>query len=37
MVEVKSGDTYSGTLETIDKFMNIKMNNVTMTSKVNIK
>lgn len=34
MVELKSGDTYSGTLEQIDKFMNIKMNNVTMTSKV---
>ena len=34
MVEMKSGDTYIGTLETIDKFMNIKLNDVVFTSKV---
>lgn len=34
MVELKSGDTYNGVLEDIDKFMNIKLTDVTFTSKV---
>lgn len=34
MVELKSGDTYNGVLEDIDKFMNVKLTEVTFTSKV---
>jgi len=34
MVELKSGDTYNGILEDIDKFMNIKLSEVTFTAKV---
>ena len=34
MVEMKSGDTYNGKLENIDKYMNIKLSDVTFTSKV---
>lgn len=34
MIEVKSGDTYTGTLENIDRFMNIKLIDAIMTSKV---
>lgn len=35
MVELKSGDTYNGILEDIDKFMNIKLSEVTFTAKAN--
>ena len=34
MVELKSGDTYNGTLDEIDRFMNIKLSEVTFSSKV---
>lgn len=34
MVELKSGDTYNGALESIDKYMNIKLTDVTFASKV---
>jgi len=35
MVELKSGDTYNGVLENVDKFMNIKIKDVILASKVN--
>lgn len=34
MVELKSGDTYNGFLEDLDKFMNIKLSEVIFVSKV---
>lgn len=34
MVELKSGETYNGTLESVDKFMNIKMENAVLSDKV---
>jgi small nuclear ribonucleoprotein (snRNP)-like protein len=34
MVELKSGDTYNGVLESIDKLMNIKLKDVIFSSKV---
>jgi len=34
MAELKSGDTYNGKLEIIDKFMNIRLSEVILTSKV---
>jgi U6 snRNA-associated Sm-like protein LSm4 len=33
MVEVKNGDTFQGMLESIDKFMNIKISEAIQTSK----
>ena len=34
MVELKSGETYNGTLKGVDKFMNIKMDNCVRTDSV---
>lgn len=34
MVEVKSGETYSGILKAADKFMNLKLENVVLTDSV---
>ena len=33
MVELKSGETYNGTLRGVDKFMNIKMEEATLSDK----
>ena len=35
-VEIKSGDTFNGMIELVDKFMNVKLLNVIHTSKVNL-
>jgi small nuclear ribonucleoprotein D3 len=32
-VELKNGDTYNGTLNSVDRFMNIKMSDVVQTNK----
>jgi U6 snRNA-associated Sm-like protein LSm4 len=32
LVELKSGETYNGTLSAIDNFMNLSLNNVILTS-----
>jgi small nuclear ribonucleoprotein (snRNP)-like protein len=34
MVELKSGETYNGTLKGVDKFMNIQMENCIRTDNV---
>jgi U6 snRNA-associated Sm-like protein LSm4 len=37
LVELKSGDTYNGILDGIDKFMNIKLSKVIFSSKDSTK
>ena len=34
LVELKSGDTYNGTLENCDRFMNFKLSDCILTTKV---
>ena len=36
MVELKSGETYNGTLKGVDKFMNIKMEDAILSDKVSV-
>jgi small nuclear ribonucleoprotein (snRNP)-like protein len=33
MVDLKNGETINGTLDIMDKFMNLKINNAVITSK----
>ena len=33
LVELKTGDTYNGTLDTLDNFMNLRLKDVVCTSK----
>lgn len=37
MIELKSGETYNGTLKGVDKFMNIKMADAVLSDKVFIQ
>jgi small nuclear ribonucleoprotein (snRNP)-like protein len=36
MIELKSGETYNGTLRGVDKFMNIKMESAVLNDKVTV-